>query len=173
MIKKLIALLVVALLSCNTAYAVPPDHAVAMAAGTAMAYSTTPGSAVSQACDIYGTCQVFNNGRSDPGNTFQSCSSAATGTADTAIKAAVASNRMYITSISCSNTSAVASSLQIKDGATVIYVGSVGTQAATGGGFDVSLPTPLRGSVNTALNFNMVTNLTSTTCCAAGYISTL
>lgn len=171
--KKLLAFLGLALLSCNTAYAVPPDHAVAQAAGVAMAYSTTAGSAVSQACDIYGTCQVFNNGRSDPGNTFQSCSTAATTTADTAIKAAVVLNRIYITSISCANTSAVASSIQIKDGSTVIYAGAVGTQAATGGGFNVSLPTPLRGTVNTALNFNMVTNATSTTCCAAGYISTL
>lgn len=171
--RKLLFIFGVALLSCNTASAVPPDHAVAMPAGTPMAYNTSPGSAVSQACDIYGTCQVFSNGRSDPGSTFQSCSAAATTTADTAIKTAVAANRMYITSISCSNTSAVASSLQIKDGATVIYVGAVGTQAATGGGFNVSLPTPLRGSVNTALNFNMVTTATSTTCCAAGYISPL
>lgn len=171
--KKLLALVTIALLSCNTAYAVPPDHAVAMPAGTAMAYNTNPGSAVSQACDIYGTCQVFSNGRSDPQNTFQSCSAAATTTADTAIKAAVALNRMYITSISCSNVSAVASRIQIKDGTTVIYTGAVGTQAATGGGFSVSLPTPLRGTVNTALNFNMVTTATDTVCCASGYISTL
>lgn len=171
--KKLVALLVLAFTTCNTAYAVPPDHAVAMGAGVPMAYNTAAGSAVSQACDIYGTCQVFNNGRSDPASTFQSCSSAATTTADTAIKAAVAANRMYVTSISCSNVSAVSSRIQIKDGATVIYVGSVGTLAATGGRFDVSLPTPLRGTVNTALNFNMVTNATDTVCCAAGYISTL
>lgn len=170
--RKLLAFLGL-MLGCNVAYAVPPDHAVAMGAGTAMAYSTTPGSAVSQACDIYGTCNVFNNGRSDPGSTFQACSSAAITTADTAIKAAVASNRIYVTSISCSNNSAVPSSLQIKDGSTVIYQGGVAALATTGGSWSVDLTTPLRGTVNTALNFNMVTTATSTICCATGYISTL
>lgn len=110
---------------------------------------------------------------SSPDNFFTSCSSANTGTSDVAIKAAAgASIRMYITSISCANTAAVASSLSIKDGTTVIDVGAVGTQAATGGGWTHRYPVPLRGSANTALNFAMTTTATSTTCCAQGYTST-
>lgn len=106
------------------------------------------------------------------GEFFQACSSAATGTSDTAIKAAVASNRMYITHIGCSNTAAVASAISIKDGTTIIDIGGVGTQAATGGDFERSYIVPLRGTVNTALNFAMTTTATATTCCATGYIST-
>ena len=41
-----------------TSFAVPPDHVVAMPAGTPVAFSPTPGNAVSQACDQYGVCQV-------------------------------------------------------------------------------------------------------------------
>lgn len=106
-----------------------------------------------------------------PELTNRSCSSAATGTADTAIVAAAASVRTYITSISCANTSAVASAITFKDGATAAYIGAVGTQAATGGGFNTTFPVPLRLTVNTAFNFAMVTTSTSTTCCAVYYQS--
>lgn len=105
------------------------------------------------------------------GETWQACSGTATGTADTAIKAAVASNRIYVTQITCGNNSAVPSVFAIKDGSTVIGNGGIGTLAATGGGFTANYLVPLRGSVNTALNFAMTTTATSTTCCASGYIS--
>lgn len=104
------------------------------------------------------------------GETWQSCSSAATGTGDTAIKALVASNRIYTTQISCSNTSAVPSQINIKDGSTIIAVGSIGAQT-TGGAWGSIYTVPLRGTAGTALNFAMVTTSTSTTCCAVGYIS--
>lgn len=105
------------------------------------------------------------------GETWQSCSSSNTGTSDVAIKAAVASNRIYVTSISCYNTSAVDSAITFKDGSTAIYVGAIAKQATNGGGFTTVLPVPLKGTVNTALNFAMTTTATATTCCAAGYIS--
>ena len=106
------------------------------------------------------------------GESWQSCSPTKTDTTDGTIKAGVASNRIYVTSISCDNTSAVASAITFKDGAaTVIYRGSVGTAAATGGNFETTFPVPLRGTANTDFRFAMVTTGTSTTCCASGYIS--
>lgn len=105
------------------------------------------------------------------GETWQACSASNTGTTDIAIKAAVASNRIYVTSISCYNTAAVDSAMTFKDGTTAIYAGAIAKQATNGGGFAVSLPVPLKGTVNTAFNFAMTTTATATTCCAAGYIS--
>jgi hypothetical protein len=108
------------------------------------------------------------------GETFQNCSASNTGTSDIAIKAAVASNRIYVTSISCFNTAAVASSIVFKDGSTQIYVGGVSSSTLAGVSvYTATLPTPLRGTANTALNFAMGTTATATTCCAAGYISTI
>lgn len=103
---------------------------------------------------------------------FSSCSSAATGTADTAIKAAVASNRIYVTTITCSNNSTVPSQLTIKDGTTAMAVGNI-MALAVGGSWTATFPIPIRGTVNTALNFAMTTTATSTTCCAQGYTNTL
>jgi hypothetical protein len=54
--KKLSLLLL--LLIAAPAFAIPPDHVVAMPAGTPIV-APTPGNAVSQACDQYGNCQVI------------------------------------------------------------------------------------------------------------------
>lgn len=107
------------------------------------------------------------------GETFQSCGTATATTSDVAIKAAVASNRMYVTSITCKNTSAtVATSLDFKDGSTVIAVGGISQMAtAAPGAFTASFPVPLRGTSNTALNFATNVSVSSVTCCAAGYVS--
>lgn len=127
----------------------------------------------------YGTLKGDTGGRSittlaPAGESWQSCSASNTGTTDVAIKSAVASNRIYVTSISCFNTATVASSFQIRDGSTAMYVGGIGNSTLNGvASWSVTLPVPLRGSVNTALNFLMATNATATTCCAAGYISTI
>lgn len=103
---------------------------------------------------------------------WQSCSASNTGTSDTAIKAAVASNRIYTTNISCFNTAAVASSFEIKDGSTVIYAGGISNSTLAGVAYwEHTFNTPLRGTVNTALNFDMATTATATTCCATGFIS--
>ena len=99
------------------------------------------------------------------------CSSTATGTADTQILANPGAGiRYYITAISCANTSAVASEIVIKEGSTAIWRGGIGTQAATGGGYQANFDlAPLRMGANTVLNFAMTTTATSTTCCANGY----
>lgn len=115
--------------------------------------------------------QVVTN--APPGETWSACSASNTGTSDTAIKAAVASNRIYVTSLSCFNTAAVASSIAFKDGATQIYVGGVSNSTLQGVAYyEHSLPTPLRLTSATAFNFAMGTTATATTCCGAGYIST-
>lgn len=107
------------------------------------------------------------------GEFFQSCGTATATTADVAIKAAVASNRIYVTAITCSNSSAtVASNLNFKDATTVIAVGGVSQMAtASAGSFTATFPVPLRGSVNTAFNFNTAVSVSSVVCCATGYIS--
>lgn len=106
------------------------------------------------------------------GEMWQSCGTATATTSDVAIKAAVASNRIYVTSITCKNTSAtVATSLDFKDGTTVIAVGGISQMATTAAGsFDAAFPVPLRGTSNTALNFATNVSVSSVTCCAAGYI---
>lgn len=104
---------------------------------------------------------------------FDSCGTATATTADVAMKAAVASNRMYVTSIDCKSTSATtATSLDFKDGTTVKAVGGIAQMATTSpGSFNVVFPTPLRGTVNTALNFATNVSTSSVTCCAHGYIA--
>jgi hypothetical protein len=98
------------------------------------------------------------------------CTSPITGTADTTVKAAVASNRIYVTGMDCSNTSAVSSLVYIKDATNIIYVGHVPT-ASAGGSWNKTFPVPLRLASATALNVAMATTATSTTCCATGYVS--
>jgi hypothetical protein len=106
------------------------------------------------------------------GEMWYACSDAETGTSTNAIKAAVASNRMYVTSFTCSNTSAVASQITFLDSVTAIAIGSI-PALATGGNYHATFPIPLRMAVNTQLGYIMTTTATSTTCCAAGYISTI
>lgn len=108
------------------------------------------------------------------GEMYSNCSASNTGTSDIAIKTAIASNRIYVTSISCFNTATVASSIAFKDGSTQIYAGGIGNSTLNGvAHWQHTLTTPLRLTSNTAFNFAMGTTATATTCCAAGYISTI
>lgn len=103
---------------------------------------------------------------------FTSCSASATGVVDVAIKAAVASNRIYVTSITCSNTAgAVSTELEIRDATTVMDVGYVASTTLGESQWTKTYPVPLRGTVNTALNVRPVTTASATRCCAQGYIS--
>jgi len=105
---------------------------------------------------------------------FHSCGTATGVTSDVEIVAAIAGQRHYVTSITCSNSSAtVATNLNFKDGATTRAVGGVSQMATTSNGsFAISSSLPLiRGTVNTAINFNTAVAVTSTVCCAAGYTS--
>lgn len=106
----------------------------------------------------------------NPPQFFSSCSSAITGTSRTAIKAAVASNRIYVNSITCSNNSAVNSQADFSDGAGAQL--AAGNITALGGiGFTATFPTPLRGTVNTDFSVTLTTTATSTICCATGFTS--
>lgn len=108
---------------------------------------------------------------------WSSCGTATAVTSDVAIKASVASNRIYVSSITCKNTSSTTgSNLDFKDGSTIIAVGSIGefTIAAANNGvntYPINFPTPLRLSSATAFNFATNTAVTSVTCCGAGFIS--
>lgn len=114
-----------------------------------------------------------NTSGTGPGNSFQSCGTATGVTSDVAMKAAVASNRMYVRAITCKNTSAtVGTTLDFKDGSTVVAVGGItSVQATAPGSFTANFDPPLRGTVNTAFNFATNVAVTSATCCIAGYIS--
>lgn len=107
------------------------------------------------------------------GEMWQSCSAAITNTTPAALKTAVASNRHYITSITCTNTSAVASLVNIANGAgTTMVTGAVPSNTSGGiGVWNQTFPVPLRGDVNGAVNVAVLTTATSTICCASGYIS--
>jgi hypothetical protein len=108
------------------------------------------------------------------GEFFSNCSGSATGVVDVAIKAAVASNRSYVTSITCSNTAAaVSTEVEIRDGTTVMDVGYVASTTLGESSWTKSYPTPMRGSVNTAWNVRPVTTSSATRCCVQGYISTI
>lgn len=101
------------------------------------------------------------------GETWQACSATISSTSANAIKAAVASNRIYVTALSCTNKSGVASEISFYDGGSFIDTGWLPATAS----FSRSYPVPLRGTVNTAFNLQLTTVSTSTICCANGYIS--
>ncbi len=109
------------------------------------------------------------------GESWQSCGTATAVTTDVAIKASVASNRIYVTSINCKNTSTtVGPTIDFKDGTTIIAVGGITATSATGlltSDLTKTFPVPLRGTSATAFNFATNTAVSSVTCCAQGYIS--
>lgn len=129
------------------------------------------------AASDYSFLQQDESGRlitslSPAAESFTSCSASATGVVDVAIKEAVASNRIYVTSISCANTAgAVSTELAIDDGATLMDVGYVSSTTLGESVWTKTYPVPLRGSVNTALNVKPTTTASATRCCAQGYIS--
>lgn len=108
-----------------------------------------------------------------PGNFWQSCGTATASTADVAIIAADVSNRTYVGTITCKNTAAAtATSIDFKDGTTIIAVGGVNQMAAgSAGTFTVTFNPPLRGTSNTAFNFATNVSTSSVTCCGSGFKS--
>lgn len=104
------------------------------------------------------------------GETFAVCSAAATNTSNTQIKAAVTGMLIYVTSLSCTNTSTVSSEITFKDGTGNFWTGYVSSTTIGNSNYQQTFLVPLRGTVATALNFAMTTTSTSTICCAAGYI---
>ncbi|WP_431304054.1 ubiquitin-activating E1 FCCH domain-containing protein [Sediminicoccus sp. BL-A-41-H5] len=74
---------------------------------------------------------------------------------DTAVRAAAGVGiRSYVTGLQVQNTSATASEFQIKDGATVLWRCLMPANSAF---LDITFPSPLRGTANTALNIQAVT----------------
>lgn len=128
----------------------------------------------------YGHFNVDLDGRlatnpwgADTSDTGSSCGTATASTADVAIKAGVASNRIYVGSITCSSSDADnATNINFKDGSTVMAVGGVSQMAtASDGSFVATFSPPLRGTVNTAFNFNTAVSTSSVICCANWFIS--
>lgn len=104
-----------------------------------------------------------------PGATIQGGNAAAiTGTTSTQIIAADATNRIYVTNLSITNESAVASRVDILDGATVIWRAHVPANNY----YEHTFHVPLRGTVNTALNAQCATTATSTFVSVTGYKAT-
>lgn len=112
-----------------------------------------------------------NMANTSPDKYLQACSAANTGTSDTPIVAAVASNRIYVTSYVCYNTSAVASILTFKDGASAKWSDYMNVSTSAAARMNHVFPQPIRGTVNTAFNFAMTTTATSTICCVSYYTS--
>lgn len=132
----------------------------------------------SAATNDYGNPKADTGGRqivtnAPAGETWYACTGAITDTTRTAIKAAVASNRIYVTDVTCINNSATPSYLTIEDGTTAMAVGFVGLNTGVKSDWSHAWNTPLRGTVNTALNVSVAQTSTSTVCCASGYISTI
>ena len=97
---------------------------------------------------------------------FLSGIASATGTDDTAvITAAGASVRNYVTSIVVHNTSATDAYVTIKDGVTAKLV----IPAPAKSGATHTLPVPLRGSVNTPVNFASSAAITTMHVSIVGY----
>lgn len=113
---------------------------------------------------------AVNSFGSAPSEMFSTCSGNITTTATTAIKAAVASTRFYITAIGCNNSASVDSTLTFSDGATPVWQGAI-NKAATKGEYNVNFPTPIRGSVNTAFNVTAGTLALNMYCCITGFTS--
>ena len=101
----------------------------------------------------------------------RACSTAATGTADTTIlNNPGGAIRYYVTSIGCSNNSAVPSEITFEEGgSSVMWKGAI-PALANGGNFQIDFGTaPLKTGANTTFTFVMTTTATSTTCCANAY----
>lgn len=104
----------------------------------------------------------------NPENFVNGTTSAITDTTSTqAIAAQGAGVRTYITSITITNSHAtVGTFVKVLDGSTIAWEGYC---AAAGGGFCISLPVPLRGTANTAVNIQPVTTGANVIASVAGY----
>jgi hypothetical protein len=92
-----------------------------------------------------------------------------TDAADFPLRVATASVRAYLTGLQLQNTSATASVIQIKDGATVIWSASLPASMATPVNIDFAVP--IRTTANTALNFACLTTGTNTFVNAQGFMA--
>lgn len=105
---------------------------------------------------------------SNPENFISGSTSSITSTSNTSVIAAQGSGvRIYVTQLLVTNSHATVSTfVNIKDGTTTIYTGFA---LANGGGFSVTLLTPLKLTANTALNAACETTGSSVRVSACGY----
>jgi len=103
-----------------------------------------------------------------PANFIKGATAAITDTTRTAVIAAQgADTKIYVTHILVTNGHAtVGTVVAIEDGTTAIYRGYA---APAGGGFSITLPVPLVGTANTALNASCATTGSSVYVSASGY----
>lgn len=94
-----------------------------------------------------------------PESDFQYAATITTNT-QTAIKAAAAGLRNYVTALQYQNTSATTSLITIQDGNTTIWQGSMAASMAAPA--VITFPTPLKPTTNTALNVTLATTGTNT-----------
>lgn len=110
---------------------------------------------------------AFSTGALDSRKWTSSIAAGVTTGADTAIKAALASNRNYLTGMQLQNVGTAATEFQVKDGTTVIW--RVSLPASMGSPISIDFPTPLRATTNTALNVQAVTASSAVVVNAQGY----
>ena len=127
------------------------------------------------ACDVFmtsGGAQIMKPFAVPELDWTFACTAPVANTTDVVLKTAVASNRNYITSFQITNASAtIATEVVIKDGVTVIWRGYVGVGTVLNSVVGVTLSTPLKSTVNTALNFACITTASSVYINAQGYVA--
>lgn len=107
------------------------------------------------------------------GETWYACSAEITSATNTTLKAAVASNRIYVTDWECIPTNTTANSVALTDGAGGTALSWINTTSnAVAPGVQRVFPTPKRLTSNTLLSFTTGT-AGGVRCCASGYISTI
>jgi len=99
-------------------------------------------------------------------DSWSGVSSAITDTTSTAIKTAITGRRLYVTSVSCSNTGAAATRIKVLCASTQVWEGML---AATTGSDGQSFTIPIRCGVSEALNAQPATTSSSTICSATGF----
>jgi hypothetical protein len=102
---------------------------------------------------------------------WQAASAAIIDTTNFTLKAALASNRNYVTGIQFINTSAVPTEIVIKDNVTVIWRGFAPANMTQM--VDIQFNTPLRGTAGVAMYAACITTGTNTYISAQGYQSTI
>jgi len=118
--------------------------------------------------DLNAIAVYVADGPSSAGSTVSGNASNTDGTSTSLIAAQGAGVRTYLTDITITNMSATNIYVEIKDGTTTKYTFPV----PANGGVTHSFATPLRGTANTAWNFDPSAATTTVYCSASGYTST-
>ena len=107
------------------------------------------------------------------GETWSACSAAVTNTTPAAIKALVASNRIYMTTLTCHNNDDTATVVNIQDGSggTTLYSLYLTTNILAVPTHTITFPTPIRSTSATGIFQVPVTTAANVVCCGSGYIS--